>query len=122
MIRHNNKTYQEKKVGEGHYLDRRSGTGRVYIIIHLVTNLAKKAEDTEALETSRISSTEISIFKKALRSHPLRKQPIKPKLPNKLNLLNLSPNNPKPSPLRNITRTKEFKSIILMRRKPQPRK
>ena len=92
----------------------------MYIIIHLVTNLAKKVEDTEALETLRINSTKISIFKKVPRSHPLKRQPIRQKLPNKLNLLKQSLKNPKLSPLNNTTKTKELKSIILMRRKPQP--
>lgn len=43
-------TPQTKKLGEGHYHDRRSGTGRVYESSHLVISLARKVEDGEMWE------------------------------------------------------------------------
>lgn len=44
VIRHNNKGHEGKPLGEGHYLDRRSGTGRVYISTHAATGQGRKAE------------------------------------------------------------------------------
>lgn len=42
-------TPQTKKLGEGHYHDRRSGTGRVYSSVYSATSLARKEEDGATL-------------------------------------------------------------------------
>lgn len=94
----------------------------MYIIFNLATDLVNKVEATEALETLKISSTKTNIFRKVPKNLPLKTQLMRLKLLSKLNQLNQSLNNPKLLPLSNTTRVKELKSIILMKRKPQPKK
>jgi hypothetical protein len=60
-------TPQTKKLGDGHYLDRRSGTGRVYFFFNIAISQEKKAEDGEILETSRMSSSPKSTLNKLLK-------------------------------------------------------
>jgi len=61
-----------KKLGEGHFHDRRSGTGRVYFFYHLGTGPEKKAEDGATSATSRTSSTKTNTLRKLPRARPPR--------------------------------------------------
>ena len=47
-----------KKLGEGHFHDRQSGTGRVYDDVNIATNPERLEEERATLETSRICSTQ----------------------------------------------------------------
>ena len=60
-----------KKLGEGHFHDRRSGTGRVYLSYHLVTSPEKKVEDGATSATSRTSSTKTNTLRKLPKARPL---------------------------------------------------
>ena len=61
-----------KKLGEGHFHDRRSGTGRVYFSYHLVTSPEKRVEDGATSATSRTSSTKTNTLRKLPKARPLR--------------------------------------------------
>lgn len=67
VVRHNNKGHEGKPLGEGHYLDRRSGTGRVYIFSHLAIVPEKKEEDGDKSEISRTNSKRTSTSRKETR-------------------------------------------------------
>jgi hypothetical protein len=79
-----------KKLGEGHFLDRRSGTGRVYSLFYLATDPEKKEEAKEMSATSRMTSIKISILNKLLRNLNPRLRP-----QSKRCLKKPSPKNPK---------------------------
>jgi hypothetical protein len=55
-----------KKLGDGHYHDRQSGTGRPYHYIYSATDQEKKAEERETSEMSRMSSTLTNTSNKAM--------------------------------------------------------
>lgn len=61
-----------KKLGDGHFHDRRSGTGRVYFCFHSATSPARRAAAGETWATSRTSSTRTSTSRKSLRARPTR--------------------------------------------------
>lgn len=100
-----------KKLGEGHYLDRRSGTGRVYSFFYLATDPEKKEEEKEILAISRMTSTKISTLNKLLS-----KLSPKLRLPLKRCLKKPSLKNPKLLLLRNTIRAKESNSTIISSR------
>lgn len=76
VIRHNNKGHEGKPLGEGHYLDRRSGTGRVYISSHAATGPGRRAEAGDRSETSRTNSRRTNTSRRARTPSPSR-----PRLP-----------------------------------------
>jgi hypothetical protein len=61
-----------KQLGDGHFHDRQSGTGRVYVFIYAVTNLVKKEEEKAVLVMLRMSSTKTSTSKKLPKSLKLK--------------------------------------------------
>lgn len=84
VVRHNNKGYEGKPLGEGHYLDRRSGTGRVYIFSHAATAPGRKEAAGDKSATSRTNSRRTSTSRREKSpSHRPR-------------LLRASPRSPRP--------------------------
>lgn len=65
-----------KKLGEGHFLDRRSGTGRVYSFFYLATDPEKKEEEKATLAILRTTSIKISILNKLLRKLSPKLKPL----------------------------------------------
>lgn len=113
-------TPQTKKLGEGHYHDRRSGTGRVYIESYPGTSHARRAEVGATSATSRTSSTATSTS----RTRP--KSPPRPRNPPATSPLSSppsrpSPRSPRPSPSRSTTRTRAWRSLRATRRRRRRR-
>jgi hypothetical protein len=107
-------TPQTKKLGDGHYLDRRSGTGRVYFFFNIAISKEKKVEDGEMLEILRTNSNLKSTLNRHLKKLPLKLHLLRVK--NK-SLLSKSQRNLKLLLLKNITRTRELRSITLSKRR-----
>lgn len=105
VARHNNRGHEGKPLGEGHYLDRRSGTGRVYIFSHSAIVPGKKAEDGDKSEISRTNSRRTNTSRKETRpSHKPKFLKAKSKSPS---LKSQSPKSHKHQLSLNTTKTRE---------------
>jgi hypothetical protein len=68
------KNYVQKELTDGHTNDRRSGTGREYLVYYVEIAPGKQEEDTEMSAISRMLSTRISTLR---RETKIRKRVLK---------------------------------------------
>jgi len=109
-------TPQTKKLGDGHYLDRRSGTGRVYFFFNIAISKEKKGEDGEMSETLRMSSSPKSTLNRLLKK--FNHNPLQLREKNK-SPLSKSQRNLKHLLSKNTIRTRELRSITPLKRRLQ---
>lgn len=107
VVRHNNKGHDGKPLGEGHYLDRRSGTGRVYISPHSATGPGRKAEAGDRSETSRTNSRRTSTSRR--ERSPSRRQRLLRGSPKSQSPRRSSPRSQRHPPSRSTTRTRAWR-------------